>query len=108
MTGVSAEALEPAESLVALHRPGHSPDQRFHTGTGIYALEPERIVCRNRLLAGHTSGFARPGDYCRFDAVPESAIVIRRDNGKLRTCADVVEGPLPTRGRRRQTASANV
>ena len=49
--------------LFRKHKPGWSLDQRFYTDPDIYALELDRIVMRNWVLAGHLSEIPQPGDF---------------------------------------------
>ncbi len=81
--------IRKARSLVASHRAGYALAQAFYTDPDIYALELERIVYRNWILAGHASEWAAPGDYRVLDVAEESAIVVRGDDGSLRAFANV-------------------
>ncbi len=84
-----AGAIDRVRRLVAERQPGHSLDQAFYVDPDIYALELERIVCRNWLLAGHVSEWSAPGDFRRFDVADESAIIVRGDDGELRAFANM-------------------
>ncbi len=75
--------------LIASHRSGHALDRRFYADPDIYALEVERIILRNWILAGHESELAAPGDYKVLTAAGESAIIVRGRDGQLRAFANV-------------------
>lgn len=77
------------QELLSSQKPGYSLEQRFYTDPGIYALEVERIVTRNWILAGHESELARPGDFKVFNAAGESAIIVRGSDGGIRAFANV-------------------
>ncbi|NNC78044.1 MAG: aromatic ring-hydroxylating dioxygenase subunit alpha, partial [Woeseiaceae bacterium] len=70
-------------------KPGHALDQRFYVDEEIYALELERIVYRNWIVAGHQSQFAKPGDYKVFKVGGESAIIVRGVDGSIKAFANV-------------------
>ena len=53
---LNADTRSVAE-LIADHKPGYSLEQRFYTDPDIYALELEKIIGRNWILAGHVSQF---------------------------------------------------
>lgn len=76
-------------ALLARRRPGYSLAADFYTDPAIYALELERIVYRNWILAGHASEWQAPGDYRSVAAAAESAIVVRGTDGELRAFANV-------------------
>lgn len=77
------------QQLIRRQRPGYALEQRFYTDPEIYALEVERIITRNWILAGHESEVARTGDYKVFRAADESAIIVRGTDGKVRAFANV-------------------
>ncbi|MEO1201891.1 MAG: aromatic ring-hydroxylating dioxygenase subunit alpha [Pseudomonadota bacterium] len=77
------------EELISDHRPGFALEQRFYTDPEIYARELERVINRNWFVAGHVSELPEPGDFKRFDAGLESAIIVRGDDGELRALANV-------------------
>lgn len=89
MNGVGTAVAPGVESLIAAQRPGYSLDQRFYTDPDIYALELERIVYRNWILAGHVSQFREPGDFKVFRVGGESAIIVRGNDGEIRAFANV-------------------
>ena len=76
-------------ALIAARKPGFSLDQRFYTDAAIYALEMERIVNRNWILAGHISQWPASGDFKTVEVGRESAIIVRNKDGDLRGFANV-------------------
>ncbi len=76
-------------ALLARHRPGFSLAAEFYTEPAIYALELERVVYRNWILAGHESEWSAQGDYRAVAAGAESAIIVRGTDGELRAFANV-------------------
>ena len=56
---------------------GRALAQRFYTDPDIYALELERIITRNWILAGHESQLPEPGDFKVLNVANESAIIVR-------------------------------
>ena len=81
--------LPSLQELIAARRPGYSLDQVFYTDPAIYALELERVIYRNWILAGHTSELPAAGDFKVFEVANESAIIVRGDGGELRAFANV-------------------
>ena len=79
----------PIDELIAAQRPGYSLDQRFYTDPEIYALEMDRIVMYDWLLAGHVSELPGTGDFKVFRVANESAIIIRGSDGELKAFANV-------------------
>jgi phenylpropionate dioxygenase-like ring-hydroxylating dioxygenase large terminal subunit len=75
--------------LIADHEPGTPLEQRFYTDPAIYALEVERILNRNWILAGHVSQIPQPGDFFLTKMGKESAIVVRGSDGKVKAFANV-------------------
>ncbi|MDX1499733.1 MAG: aromatic ring-hydroxylating dioxygenase subunit alpha [Woeseiaceae bacterium] len=75
--------------LVANQRPGYSLDQRFYVEPEIFALELERILLADWLLAGHESELPQAGDYKVIEVAGESAIIVRGADGALRAFANV-------------------
>jgi len=75
--------------LIAAQKPGHALDQRFYVDREIYALEMERIVMRDWILAGHIAELAEPGDFKVLNVADESAIIVRSSEGKLNAFANV-------------------
>ena len=63
--------------------------QGFYTDLSVYALELERVVYRNWILAGHVSELAAPGDFKVMKVAGESAIIVRGEDGELRAFANV-------------------
>jgi len=84
-----ADVIDKVSRLVAAHKPGFSLDQPFYTDPEIYALELERIVYRNWILAGHVSEWPEKGDFRTMSVADESAIVVRGEDGELRAFANV-------------------
>lgn len=75
--------------LFASHKPGFALEQRFYTDPDIYALEVDRIVMQNWILAGHESELPEAGDYKVFHVAGESAIIVRGSDGTLAAFANV-------------------
>jgi len=76
-------------ALIAAQKPGFSLDQRFYTDAAIYALEIERIINRNWILAGHVSQWPESGNFRTMKVGQESAIIVRNKDGNLRGFANV-------------------
>jgi len=79
----------PFSELIAAQKPGHALDRRFYVDGSIYALELERIVMHDWILAGHVSELAEPGDFKVVSVAGESAIVVRGSDGRLKAFANV-------------------
>ena len=77
------------DELIETRRPGYALDQAFYSDPEVYALELERVVYRNWILAGHTSELPETGDFKVLDIAGESAIIVRGDDGELRAFANV-------------------
>ena len=77
------------EDLLKTRMPGHSLPRAFYTDPAIYALEVERIINRNWILAGHQSEWASAGDFKVLDVATESAIIVRGEDGSIRGFANV-------------------
>ncbi|MDJ0700373.1 MAG: aromatic ring-hydroxylating dioxygenase subunit alpha [Woeseiaceae bacterium] len=75
--------------LLDRHRPGYSLEQQFYTDPEVYALEVERIIMRNWILAGHASEWSEAGDFKVYEVAGESAIIVRGDDGEIRGFANV-------------------
>ncbi len=86
---MSTEKTQPIKELIKQQKPGWSLDQRFYTDPDIYALELERIISRNWILAGHESELREPGDYKVVKVANDSAIIVRNQQGELRAHANV-------------------
>jgi phenylpropionate dioxygenase-like ring-hydroxylating dioxygenase large terminal subunit len=76
-------------TLIRQHRPGYSLPQGFYTDPAVYALELERIVYRNWVLAGHVAELPASGDFKTLTVAGESAIIVRGDDGEIRAFANV-------------------
>jgi phenylpropionate dioxygenase-like ring-hydroxylating dioxygenase large terminal subunit len=77
------------DELIAKQKPGFALGQRFYTDPLIYALEQERVLARNWILAGHRSELPETGDFKVFKLANESAIVVRGGDGELKAFANV-------------------
>jgi len=77
------------EELIASQKPGYSLEQRFYTDDAVYALELERVINRNWILAGHESELPDPGDFKLFNVAQESAIIVRSKDGTIKAFANV-------------------
>ncbi|MGB5336170.1 MAG: aromatic ring-hydroxylating dioxygenase subunit alpha [Woeseiaceae bacterium] len=89
MSAVFTEDTSSIAELIAAQKPGYSLDQRFYTDPDIYALELERIIYRNWILAGHVSQLPNPGDFKVLNVAGESAIIVRGSDGQLKGFANV-------------------
>ncbi len=89
MSAVLTEDKRSIAELIADQKPGYALDQPFYTDPDIYALELERIIYRNWILAGHQSQLPNPGDFKVLDVAGESAIIVRGTNGSLKGFANV-------------------
>lgn len=75
--------------LIAGQKPGYALDQRFYTDPEIFALEIDRIIMSDWILAGHQSELPAPGDFKVLHVAGESAIVVRGSEGNLSAFANV-------------------
>jgi Rieske 2Fe-2S family protein len=89
MSAVLTEERRSIAELIAKQKPGYSLEQRFYTDPDIYALELERIIYRNWILAGHESQLPNPGDFKVLNVAGESAIIVRGTDGELKCFANV-------------------
>jgi len=89
MSAVLTEDRRSIAELIADQKSGYSLDRRFYTDPEIYALELERIIYRNWILAGHQSQLPNPGNFKVFDVAGESAIIVRGTDGALKGFANV-------------------
>lgn len=89
MSVVHTAGNDSLEALISRQKPGYSLAQRFYTDPDIYALELERIIYRNWILAGHASQLPTAGDFKVFDVAGESAIIVRGGDGHLKGFANV-------------------
>jgi Rieske 2Fe-2S family protein len=77
------------KDLIDQYCPGYALPQGFYTDPSVYALELERVVYRNWILAGHTSELSAPGDFKVLNVAGEAAIIVRGEDGELRAFANV-------------------
>ena len=89
MSAVMQSDHRSIQELIKNRKPGYSLDQRFYTDPEIYALELEKIINRNWILAGHASQLPESGDFRVFKVGKESAIIVRGKDGALRGFANV-------------------
>lgn len=89
MNGIYRDEPHDLSVLIAKQKPGHSLDQRFYTDEDIYALELERIIYRNWIVAGHQSQLPNTGDFKVFRVAGESAIIVRGKDGDIKAFANV-------------------
>ncbi len=89
MNAIYRDEPQDLSVLIAKQKPGHSLDQRFYTDEDIYALELERIIYRNWIVAGHRSELPNAGDFKVFKVADESAIIVRGTDGSIRAFANV-------------------
>ncbi len=89
MNGIYRDEPQDLSVLIAKQKPGHSLDQRFYTDEDIYALELERIIYRNWIVAGHQSQLPNSGDFKVFKVAGESAIIVRGKDGDIKAFANV-------------------
>ena len=80
---------QPITDLIAAQQPGHALEQRFYVDPDIYALEMERIVMRDWIMAGHIAELAEPGDFKVVKVANESAIIVRGSDDELKAFANV-------------------
>ena len=79
----------PIAELIAAQKPGHALEQRFYVDPEVYALEIERVVMHDWILAGHVSELPEPGDFKVLRVAGESAIIVRGADGALNAFANV-------------------
>ena len=87
-TSLQSDSQSTAQ-LIESQEPGWSLAQRFYTDPDIYALELERIITRNWILAGHESQLPEPGDFKVINVANESAIIVRSADGCIKAFANV-------------------
>ena len=56
----------------------------WYRSADVFALEKERIFCREWICVAREEEFGAPGDYRVFDILGESLIVVRNRDGQLR------------------------
>jgi len=71
-------------ALLAARRPGWSLPQPFYTSPEIHALDLARIYRREWLYAGPECRIPKPGDFFTFELGPDSLIVMRGEDGRVR------------------------
>ena len=75
--------------LIAARKPGFALDRAFYADPAVYARDMERVFMREWLYAGHASQIPEPGDYFLFEVAGESVIVVRGDDGEIRSLVNV-------------------
>ena len=63
MSGHSQNNTQTISELIDAQKPGWALAQRFYSDPDIYALEFDRIITRNWILAGHESQLPERGDF---------------------------------------------
>ena len=72
------------DELIETRRPGYALDQAFYSDPEVYALELERVIYRNWILAGHTSELPEPGDFVTREMLGAPVLIVRGDDGVAR------------------------
>jgi phenylpropionate dioxygenase-like ring-hydroxylating dioxygenase large terminal subunit len=80
---MSAESVAPIDGLE------RTLPSSWYYSAPIYALEKERIFCREWLCAAREEELPAPGDYRVLDIVGESIILVRNRRGELRAFYNV-------------------
>jgi Rieske 2Fe-2S family protein len=75
--------------LITQQPRGQSLRQEFYTKEIIFKRDIERVFMRHWLCAGHESSAPKPGDYFLYKMGPESVIIIRGQDRKLRALVNV-------------------
>lgn len=86
MTQASIPLLE---DLLTQHRSGFALEQGFYASPEVFARDVEAILMQEWHFAGLTNEIAQPGDYMVFELLKESVIIVRGDDGVVRTFANV-------------------
>ena len=89
MSNTATPNTDSIASLIENQQRGWPLERRFYTDPAIYALELERIITRNWILAGHASQLSDPGDFKVFNVANESAIIVRSKDGSIKAFANV-------------------
>ena len=89
MSGTTTSNPLTIAELIESQERGWSLSQRFYTDPEIYALELDRIITRNWILAGHESQLPETGDFKVFSVADESAILVRSSDGSIKAFANV-------------------
>jgi len=74
--------------LLASVRPGFSLPQGFYLDPTVFARDLD-LLAAHWTFAGHVSELREPGDWVTIELDPESAIVVRGEDGELRAFANV-------------------
>lgn len=75
--------------LIARRKPGFSLEREFYVDEKIYRADVERIWKRGWLFAGHTCEIADIGDFFTFQVGNDPIVVLRGDDGALRSFHNV-------------------
>ena len=89
MSSYSQTRTQTISELIDSQKPGWALAQRFYTDPDIYALELERIITRNWILAGHESQLPERGDFKVLNVGNESAIIVHGEDGSIKAFANV-------------------
>ncbi len=77
-----------AQALIGAARPGFSLPQAFYLDPDVFAADLD-LLAAHWLFAGHVSEVGEPGAWITVECGPDSAIVTRADDGRLRAFANV-------------------
>lgn len=75
--------------LLEQHRSGFALEQGFYTSSEVFERDVEAILMQEWHFAGLATEIAEPGDYMVFELLKESVIIVRGDDGEVRTFANV-------------------
>jgi phenylpropionate dioxygenase-like ring-hydroxylating dioxygenase large terminal subunit len=89
MSSYSQTGTQSISELIDSQKPGCALAQRFYTDPEIYALELDRIITRNWILAGHESQLPERGDFKVLNVGNDSAIIAHGEDGSIKAFANV-------------------
>src|SRR5262245_9874103 len=81
-----SETLGP---LLRRYRPGWSLPGEFYADETVYRADLERIWRRGWVFAGHDCEIPNPGDYFLLEVAEDSVLVLRGDDGAIRSFHNV-------------------
>ncbi len=77
------------DQLISDHKTGYALPRGFYTSESIFDHDIATVWNRNWIWVGHESQIPEPGDYFLFDYGPESLIIVRDREGKVRAHLNV-------------------
>src|SRR4026209_993098 len=80
---------ETLASLMARCRPGWALPGEFYSDETIYRTDLDRVWRRGWLFAGHDCEIPKAGDYFLLEVAQDSIIVMRGDEGEIRSFYNV-------------------